>query len=161
MSQPHPALQVMRILALTFVLSPVILAVLAYFIVPETTWPALWVVAVLLGLVAVGVTMVFMLTGSMLSSAPPGTTVEEALPRFRSLQMVSLALLEAPVILALVIAVAVENSWVPVAITAVPATLAMLALAYPHEGTLRRVQRQLDASGTSTRFADRMLGRVN
>lgn len=161
MNHPHPALQVMRILTLAFLSGPIAFTVVAFFIVPETELPPLWVVAVLLGLVAASVTMVFVLTGTMISSAAKGFSVEGALAQFRALHMASLALLEAPVIVALVLAVGgIAPTWVTVAIAAVPSALAILALAFPHEATLRRVQAQLDTDGTTTRFADRVLGRA-
>lgn len=137
-----------------------ILAGLMIVVAPDVIVPEPWVLAVLLGLVAVATVLSLVMVGS-LPAASQGDTLRSMMPRVQSVHVLRLAVMEAPVLLSVVLMfLAEEPSWVTVAITAAPTILLMLWLVLPHEGVLHRYERALDADGAHTQFTDKLLGRV-
>lgn len=158
--KPSTELMTLRMVSGAFIGAVAILAAVMVLVAPETALPEPWVIAVLLGLVAMSAVLSLVLV-QQIPPAQPGSTLVDQLAPVRSTHMLRLALAEAPVILAIVLMfLATDPSWVTVAIAAVPTILMMLLLVFPHEGVLRRYQKALDAGGTNTRFADRLLGRA-
>ena len=154
-------LMVLRMLSGSFIGAIAIITGVMVVVAPEIVMPEPWVIAVLLGLVAVATVFSLVLVGT-LPAAPRGATLAEMLPKVQSVHILRLALMEAPAMLAIVLMfLSDEPSWVTVAIAAVPTILLMLWLVFPHDGVLRRYERALDAGGARTRFADQLLGRVS
>lgn len=150
----------LRMLSGAFIGGIAIFTGLMVVVAPEVIVPEPWVIAVLLGLVAVSAILSLVLVGT-LPAADQGTTMSEVLPKVQSVHIMRLAIMEAPALLAVVLMfLGEEPSWITVVIAAVPTIVLMLLLVFPHEGVLRRYERALDAGGARTQFTDKLLGRV-
>lgn len=148
----------LRMLTGAFIGGVIILTVVMFFVAPDTIVPEPWVIAVLLGLVAASAVTSLVLI-QQIPAAPPEATLPQIMATVMPTHILRLALTEAPAIIAIVLAfMAEEPSWVTVAVGTVPTVLVMLLLVFPHEGVLRRYERQLDAGGVRTRFTDQLLG---
>ncbi|USQ78668.1 hypothetical protein [Ornithinimicrobium faecis] len=157
---PSPQLMTLRMLSGAFIGGIAIFTGLMVVVAPEVIVPEPWVIAVLLGLVAVSAILSLVLVGT-LPAADQGTTMSEVLPKVQSVHIMRLAIMEAPALLAVVLMfLGEEPSWITVVIAAVPTIVLMLLLVFPHEGVLRRYERALDAGGARTQFTDKLLGRV-
>lgn len=157
---PSSSLMTLRMLSAAFIGGIAMFTAIMVFIAPEIVMPQPWVIAVLLGLVAVSTLLSLVLVGT-LPAASPDDTVASLLPKVQSVHILRLAIMEAPAILAVVLTfLADEPSWVTVAIAAVPTILLMLVVVFPHQGVLRRYEKALDAGGARTQFTDRLLGHL-
>ncbi|WP_109474269.1 hypothetical protein [Ornithinimicrobium cavernae] len=155
-----PLLMTQRFLSGAFIGGIVIITVMMLFVAPDPLLPEPWVLAVLLGLVAV-VTLVSVVMVGRVPAASPGDDLGALMSKVQSVHILRLALMEAPVFVALALMfISSEPSWLTVAITAAPTVLLMLVLVFPHEGVLRRYERALDAAGARTQLTDKLLGRV-
>lgn len=157
---PSPQLMTLRMLSGAFIGAIAIFTGMMVVIAPEVIVPEPWVLAVLLGLVAMATVFSLVLVGT-LPAVDQGGTLSEMLARVQTVHILRLAVMEAPAILAVVLMfLSEEPSWVTVAVAAVPTILLMLWLVFPHQGVLRRYERVLDAGGARTQFTDKLLGRV-
>ncbi len=151
----------LRLLSGAFIGGIAIFTAIMVVIAPETIVPPAWMIAVLLGLVAVAALVSFVMVGSVRPAGGEESTAQ-LMGRVQPVHMMRLAMMEAPAILAVVLTfVGSEPSWITVAIAAVPTILLMALLVFPHEPVLRRYERALDAGGARTQFTDRLLGRVS
>lgn len=153
-------LQALRILSGAFIGALAVIAGAMVLVAPETVVPEPWVIAVLLGLVAVATILGLVMVGQV-PAASPGDTLRAMASRVQSVHIMRLAITEAPAMLAIVLTFLTdEPSWVTVAIASVPTIVLMLLFVYPHQGVLRRYERALDDGGARTQFTDKLLGRV-
>lgn len=83
--------------------------------------------------------------------AEPGVQAEEVYPRFNSVQILRLALIESIGIISFVTGIIV-NSWPVIAIGVVISVIALLALVFPHRGVLRRYEARLNSNGANIRL---------
>lgn len=156
----HPSTQFLslRILSGAFISGIAILTGVIFFVAPDTVLPQPWVIAVLLGLVATAAVVSLVMVGQV-PAASEGDNLGVMVSKVQPVHILRLALMESPVILAIVLMfLADEPSWATVAIAAVPTILLMLLLVFPHQDVLRRYERALDADGVHTRFTDKLLG---
>lgn len=150
----------LRILSGAFIGALAMITAVMVLVAPETVVPEPWVIAVLLGLVAVATILGLVMIGQV-PAAAPGDTVRSMVARVQSVHITRLALTEAPALLAIVLTfLADEPSWVTVAVASVPTIVLMLLFVFPHQGVLRRYERALDAGGARTQFTDKLLGKV-
>lgn len=156
-NSPTNQLLTLRLLSGSFIGAIAVFIVIMAVIAPDTTLPDAWVIAVLLGLVAVAA----LLSALLPSRVPPATPVDSVaamMVKVQPVHIMRLVLMEFPAILSIALMfISPEPSWVTVAIAAVPTVLLMVLLVFPHAGVLRRYETALDAGGVRTRFTDRLL----